>query len=101
MLVLLNIKSGLPNGYWVTVRKYFAYTRIYNVILEHNQTFDVRCRNGAYVFYDIRSMINKLYNGALGIARFALVSQREEDNDIIYTYEAFWGIFEVDFLIYI
>ena len=89
MQVLLNIKSGLPNGYWVTVRKYFAHTRVYNITLQHDQTFDVRCRNGAYVFCNIRSIINKSYN------------RRREGNDVIYTYKALWGIFEVDFLIYI
>lgn len=101
MQVLLNIKSGLPNGYWVTVRKYFAYTRMYNMTLQHEQTVDIRCRNGAYVFCNIRSIISKMYNKSIGIAQFALTNQRREGNDVIYTFKAFWGIFEVDFLIYI
>ena len=78
MQVLLNIKSGLPNGYWVTVRKYFAYTRMYNMTLQHEQTVDIRCRNGAYVFCNIRSIISKVYNKSIGIAQFALTNQRRE-----------------------
>lgn len=97
----MNTKSGLPNGYWVIVRKYFAYTRMYNMTLQHEQTVDIRCRNGAYVFYNIRSIISKMYNKSIGIAQFALTNQRREGNDVIYTFKAFWGIFEVDFLIYI
>lgn len=101
MQVLLNIKSGLPNGYWVSVRKYFAYTRVYNVTMQHNQTYDIRCRNGAYVFCNVRSIISKMYDKSIGIAQLVLSNQRTEGNDVIYTYKAYWGIIEVDFLIYI
>jgi hypothetical protein len=69
--------------------------------LQHEQTVDIRCRNGAYVFCNIRSIISKMYNNSAGIAQFALTNQRREGNDVIYTFKAFWGIFEVDFLIYI
>ena len=101
MLVLLNTKSGLPRGYWVTIRKYFAFTRMYNVTLNHEQTIDIRCRNGAYVYCNIRSIISKSYSRNIGVSQLRLVNKRREGNDEIHTYKAFWGAFEVDFLIYI
>lgn len=97
----MNIKSGLPNGYWVSVRKYFAYTRMYNITLQHEQTIDIRCRNGAYVYYNIRSIISKMFNNNIGVAQFILTNQRIEGNETIYTYKVYFGVFEVDFLIYI
>lgn len=45
--------------------------------------------------------MSKMYNNSAGIAQFVLTNQRREGNDVIYTFKAFWGIFEVDFLIYI
>lgn len=101
MQVLLSTKNGRPNGYWVSVRKYFAHTRMYNITLQHEQTIDVRCRNGAYVYYNIRSIISKMFNNNIGVAQFILTNQRIEGNETIYTYKAYFGVFEVDFLIYI
>lgn len=74
---------------------------MYNVTLNHEQTIDIRCRNGAYVYCNIRSIISKSYSRNIGVSQLRLINKRREGNDEIHTYKAFWGAFEVDFLIYI
>lgn len=89
--------SGVPNGYWVNVRKYFAQNRIYTVTLYVDWTYDIRYRNGGYAQVMVKSMMSR--NN--GVTQLVLSSRRYEGGDIIDTYKCYNGNIEVDFLLYI
>lgn len=93
----MNIRSGLPKGYWYNVRKYFAQNRFYTITMENGNFYDVRVRQGGYVQVSIKSMLAFGSEGTVRLDR----NSWNDGNDTITRYICRDGIIEVDFLTYI
>lgn len=57
----MNFTSGLPNGYWYIVRKYFVRGARYNITLGNGGTHQLIVPNSARVLTYIRSILSTWY----------------------------------------